>query len=109
MHQMGEVEIIIQVTYQKKDGSIIHRIRNTSLDYKIGDITSMGWKVLNIEYKYKDEFYSLYNYNIMMQKNKQLMLKKKQIVGTFKNEIKTILYWVLAVLIINFIKILLGI
>lgn len=69
----------------------------------------MGWKVLNIEYKYKDEFYSLYNYNIMIQKDKQLMLKKKQIVGKFKNEIKKLLYCIIAMLIINFIKILLGI
>lgn len=109
MHQMGEVDNIIQVTYQKRDGSIIHRIRSTALNYKIGDTTSMGWKVLNIEYRYKDEFYSLYNYNIMLHKDKQLMLKKKQIVGLFKNEIKTFLYCFLAILIINFLKILLGI
>lgn len=103
------MEIIIQVTYQKRDGSIIHRIRNTALDYKIGDTTSMGWKVLNIEYKYKDEFYSLYNYNIMMHKDRQLMLKKKIIVDRFKNEMRTLLYYFIVVLFINFIKMLFGI
>lgn len=37
----------MQITYQKKDGSVMQRFRNTILPYKIGDTTSMGWKVLN--------------------------------------------------------------
>ena len=47
---------MIQITYQKKDGSIIQKYRNTSLPYKIGDTTSMNWKVLNIEYEQKIRF-----------------------------------------------------
>ena len=99
----------MQITYQKRDGSIFYRYRETDVPYKIGEETSMGWKILNIEYKYKNEYYSLYNYNIMIQKNKQLMLKKMQIVRLFKDKLKQLLYYCIAILIINFIKIILGI
>lgn len=100
---------MIQVTYQKKDGSLIYRIRNTGLPYKIGDITSMGWKVLNIEYRYKNEYYPLYKYNILINKDKQKNLIKKKTIDLFILEIKRFVYCFLTIVIINFIKLLLGI
>ena len=39
---------MIQITYQKRDGSKIQKLRNTMLPYKIGDTTSMGWKVITV-------------------------------------------------------------
>lgn len=59
---------MIQVTYQKNNGEIFDRIRSTYLPYRVGDITSMGWKVLDIKYRYKDKFYSLEEYNNKLDK-----------------------------------------
>lgn len=68
----------MQITYQKKDGCIIQKIRNTMLPYKIGDTTSMGWKVLNIEYEYNNQYYPEYKYHMLINENKQRCLKKSK-------------------------------
>lgn len=99
----------MQITYQKRDGSIIKRYRNTTLPYKVGETTSMGWKVLNIEYEYNGEYYTEYSLNTLLNKKKQNALKKKQRIESATKEIKTFLYYFMAVLMINFLKILLGI
>ena len=99
---------MMQVTYQKSDGSIIKRLRNTTLPYKIGDITSMGWKVLNIEYKYNNKFYPEYQYNILIQKNKQQFNKRKQTIELCTKEFKTFLYYFIVIILINILKKLLG-
>ena len=100
---------MMQITYQKKDGSIMKRYRNTILPYNIGETTSMGWKVLNIEYKYNDKFYNQYDYCILVKKSKEKYLKRKKKIESIVQEIKKILYYFIAVIIINFLKLLLGI
>ena len=59
----------MKVTYQKRDGSILERYRNTTPPYRIGDYTSMGWKLLNIEYCYKDKLYTEIEYYKMIEKS----------------------------------------
>lgn len=100
---------MVRVTYQKSNGCVIQRIRNTMLPYKIGDTTSMGWKVLNIEYKYNNKYYSIHKYNTMIQKDKQNLMKKKKVKDLCIKEIKTFLYCFLAIIIINFLQIFFGI
>jgi len=99
----------MQITYQKNNGCIMQKYRNTPLPYKIGDRTSMGWKVLNIEYLYNNKYYSKHEYDSIICKNKQKLIKRKQTVELCTKEIKNFLYCIIAVLVINFIKILLGI
>lgn len=99
----------MQVTYQKRDGTTIKRNRNTMLPYKIGETTSMGWKVLNIEYEYNGEFYSEYKHNMLVNQTKQNVLKRKQRVDQFTKEFKTFLYYFIAVILVNFLRILMGI
>lgn len=98
----------MQITYQKQNGCIIYRLRSTILPYKIGEITSMGWKVLNIEYQYKDKFYSLYEYNKLLHKENQNYIKKKKTKEFCMNEFKTFVYYFIVVLLINFLKLMLG-
>ena len=100
---------MMQITYQKKDGSIIQRIRNTMLPYKIGETTSMGWKVLNVEYQYNDKYYSEHEYYNLIQNNKKKNIKKKQTVERCTNEFKKFIYYILAAVIVNFIRVLLGV
>lgn len=79
------------------------------LPYKIGDTTSMGWKVLNIEYEYKDKFYPEYRYNMLIHKDKQNLIKKKQAIEIFMRESRTFLYYLIALTIISFLRAMLGI
>jgi hypothetical protein len=99
----------MQITYQKNNGCIIYRKRNTPLQYKIGDTTSMGWKVLNIEYEYNNKFYSEYNYNMLLNKNRKAFFKRKHTLELITREFKTFLYYFIALLLINLLKMLVGI
>lgn len=100
---------MIQVTYQKRDGDIIHRPRNTILPYKVGDTTSMGWKVLNIEYEYKNKYYPEYEYNVLIAKNRKKVIKIRETRDRILKEFKTLLYYFIVIIMYHYIKILLGI
>lgn len=98
----------MQITYQKKDGCIIKRLRKSLLPYKIGEETSMGWKVLNIEYEYKNKFYPEYKYHMLIHKDKCMCIKRQKARELYIQEIKTFLYCILAILLVTYIKELLG-
>lgn len=98
----------MQITYQKRDGSIFQRIRKKMIPYQIGDTTSMGWKVLNIEYKYKDKYYQVYQYYMLISKDRERYKKKQQIIKYCIKSTKSLLYYIVGIYIINLINILLG-
>ena len=100
---------MIQETNKKRDGDIIHRLRNTILPYKVGDTTSMGWKVLNIEYEYKNKYYPEYEYNVLIAKNRKKVIKIRETKDKILNEFKTLLYYFIVIIMYHYIKILLGI
>lgn len=56
-----------QITYQKRNGELIYRTRN-SLPGRIGDETSMGWIITNIQREFKGNYYNLRDYRIVSQK-----------------------------------------
>lgn len=93
----------MQITYQKKDGCIIQRLRNTMLPYKVGETTSMGWKVLSIEYEYKNKYYSAYNYNKIINKEKQVFLKRKHIAELIVRKLGALLYYLFILILLKFI------
>lgn len=99
----------MQITYQKRDGCIIQRLRNTMLPYKIGEITSMGWKVLNIEYLYNNKYYPEFEYYSIMHNNKQKYIKKKQLKELYMKEFKAFMYYLITIIILNCLKYMLGI
>ncbi len=94
----------MQITYQKQDGCIFQRIRNTTLPYKIGDTTSMGWKVLNIEYKFGNKYYSEYEYNKRIHQIKTRIIKKQQIKELCLQELKVFLQFIILLIIFYYIK-----
>lgn len=102
------VSVVIQVTYQKQDGSVIQKLRKTMLPYKIGETTSMGWKVLNIEREYKNKYYPIHEYDIQMYKNKQTLIKKQQTIELLTKEFKTFMYYLITISIISFLKTIFG-
>lgn len=99
----------MQITYRKNDGTIIQKYRKTVLPYNIGDMTSMGWIVLNIEYEYNNKFYPEYKYNILIEKDKKASTKKKEIKETCTKEAKTFIYCFIVVILISVLKNLFGI
>lgn len=73
------------ITYQKSNGEIFIRPYNYTSWRKVGEETSMGWKILDIHYKHKGNFYCYNDYlkildtEIREKQNKKLirfMLKK---------------------------------
>ena len=98
----------MQITYQKRDGTILKRYRHTELPYKIGEETSMGWIVLNIEYEYENNYYPENEYNVLLNKKKQKLIKKKETKETFLREFKTFMYYCIALEVINLLKFILG-
>ena len=100
---------MVQVTYQKRDGSVIQKQRNTMLPYKIGETTSMGWKVINIEFEYNNKLYSEHDYGRIIQTKKRKYIRRKQIRELITKELKTILYYILIIMMYNLISILIRI
>ena len=59
------------VTYQKSSGEVFFRRRKTIYDLKIGEETSMGWKVIDIHYLYEGNWYHYCEYRKLLRKHKQ--------------------------------------
>lgn len=80
---------MIKITYQKANGDIFDRVRNSYCSYKIGDITSMGWSVLDIQYKYKNKYYTKNQYDEKITRSinryKKFLAIKKQVYTIYKN------------------------
>lgn len=100
---------MVQITYQKRDGTIMQKLRKTTLPYEIGDITSMGWKVLNIEYEYRGKYYDYFDYSMIIHKNKKRIVKKREIkklcLIKAKSFLNFIIYFILGLIILYHIRI----
>ena len=55
------------ITYKKRNGDIIYRKRN-SLPGNIGDKTSMGWIIQDIQYQFGNKYYSFIDYKNISRK-----------------------------------------
>lgn len=67
------------ITYQKRNGEIFDRIRNTYFPYRVGDTTSMGWKVLDIRHKYKNKYVSTTEYDRLIDKEWNKAKRRNQV------------------------------
>ena len=64
------------ITYQKGNGEILIRPRNSKYDLYIGKETSMGWKVLDIHYEYDGNYYHEADYYKQLEKTKKTMKQR---------------------------------
>lgn len=78
------------ITYQKRNGEIFNRIRNTYCPYRVGDTTSMGWKVLDIKYNYKNKYYDYDTWFKLVDKEFNKGKKKREIIHKIKLFIKNV-------------------
>ena len=60
------------ITYQKENGDILIKPRVTKYDLYIGKNTSMGWKVLDIHYEYKGNYYHEQDYSRLLRHDKKI-------------------------------------
>lgn len=64
------------ITYQKSNGDIFYRPSKSIYGKRVGDETSMGWKVLDINYNYGDNYYCYNDYCKIIQTNKKSIKQK---------------------------------
>ena len=57
------------IIYLKRDNTTIFRLRHTLETKKIGETTSMGWTILDIQYYRDGHFYSQSNYYKLLSKS----------------------------------------
>ena len=57
-----------KVIYLKSNGDIIERIRDTYPKYSIGEMTSMGWVLLDVLHNYEGKYYSYSTYKYLMRR-----------------------------------------
>ena len=65
------------IIYETNKKNLYRLVSNFPL-YEIGDITSMGWKVLDIQVFYKNQFYSYETVHCLIQERKIKELKKEK-------------------------------
>lgn len=64
------------VTYQKANGELFFRPYGLTFK-KVGDVTSMGWKVVDIHYRYGNNYYCFDDYRkIKIKEHKEQTHKK---------------------------------
>ena len=93
---------MIEMTYEKANGQIIRRIRNTYPDYKIGDRTSMGWKVVDIRYLYKKKYYHKNEYDNKIDKYMKKDRNIRKIKRTIQSLYRQVVYATELLIIIKF-------
>lgn len=70
------------ITYQKSDGEIFIRPYDHScfaITKKVGDITSMGWTILDIHYKHNNNYYCYNDFIRLFEKEVKEKQNKKMI------------------------------
>lgn len=97
---------MIMVTYQKANGQIIQRIRNTMCPYRVGDKTSMGWIVLEILYNYKGRYYTKSVYDKIVDDSIYRYQRQRKIKSTIIKIYKELVYLIAFLIMIKLLEVL---
>ena len=77
------------ITYQKENGETFIRPYNSSKRFKrVGDETSMGWKILDIHYKYGNNYYCYEDFMRIFKNEFEKELKERKKKKLIKYAIK---------------------
>lgn len=91
---------MFQITYQKRNGEIFNRIRNTLPYETIGEYTSMGWLIVDIKRKHGNKYYSSSEYHKIATKSKNFNHKIRLFQRFIKSYATTIMLFILVPLYI---------
>ena len=97
---------MIRVTYKKKNGDILQRTITTYSPYRVGDVTSMGWLVEDIKYKYKDKWYSKRDYDRLIDKAIDKQRRYIKIRKTISNIYRNLGYFVELMIVLKVFQVL---
>lgn len=75
------------IVYQKNNGKIFVRTYNQDRGKKIGDETSMGWKVLNVLYEFDGNYYQYHKYMRLLRNKFKKQANKKKIRKAIKKAV----------------------
>lgn len=75
------------IVYQKNNGKIFVRTYNQDRGKKIGDETSMGWKVLNVLYEFDGNYYQYHKYMRLLRNKLKKKANKKRIRKAIKKAV----------------------
>ena len=89
------------IFYQKRNGDIICRIRNTMPQYGIGKETSMGWKIVDIKQRFKSSYYSFSEYNKLETNRKKKYIFMKTIKKYFSKYITQIIFMIIIFILLR--------
>jgi hypothetical protein len=87
------------IFYQKRNGEVICRIRNTMPQTSIGKETSMGWKVVDIKQRFKNSYYSFSECN-KLENNR---IKKYRFIKNIKSYFNKYAIQLIFILILFFL------
>ncbi len=73
-----------KVIYQKENGDIIERVRNSLPEVGIGQTTSMGWLIKDILHNYKDNYYTYSDYCLLMNKAKKVLKIRRKLTQLYQ-------------------------
>lgn len=85
-----------KIIYEKENGDIIERVRNTKPITGIGERTSMGWLIKDILFKYDNKYYVYSDYCKLTSKARKKFKTQKMIKNLMKK------YKDIAIIIITF-------
>lgn len=66
------------ITYQKENGDILIRPCSSTYGKRVGDETSMGWKILDIHYKHGDNYYCYEDFMRIFRNEFEKELKERK-------------------------------
>ena len=86
------------IEYQKRNGDIFYRTRNSIPACGVGNYTSMGWKVLNYKLYLNGKYYSPSEYYRLSSKQTRYNRKVKCLTRFIKRNLSYLLTLIFALL-----------
>lgn len=75
------------ITYEKRNGDIFCRLRNSIPECGIGKETSMGWKVVDVKSYFKGGYYSIPKCKLLEKKQRKINKIRINLLDFFKKNI----------------------
>lgn len=88
-----------QIIWQKKNGDIVKRIITTCIDYRVGQVNSYKWKIIDIKYKHGKKWLSRYEYDKISDKKYKIDKKVFQLKKSLKLVYNNLLYCIILLIL----------